>query len=74
MTEAYSPPPMYDSQFYQECYELVQDTHGIDLHKDVTHSNSLELYKFIVTSLCVHDHKYCFFHGNAKHNRIAIRG
>ena len=51
MTEAESPPPMYDSQFYQECYELVRDTYGVDIHKDLTHSNSLEIYKFLIMSL-----------------------
>ena len=51
MTEACSPPPMYDSRFYQECYELVHNTLGVDLHKDTTHSNSLEVYKFLITSL-----------------------
>lgn len=51
MTQACSPPPMYDSQFYQECYELVHNMYGVDLHKDITHSTSLELYKFLVTSL-----------------------
>ena len=51
MTEATLPPPMYDGPFYQTCYELVLEEYGWDLNGDITHSNAVEVYKFLVCSL-----------------------
>lgn len=37
----------YDPHFYTMCNELCNARYGIDLNNGVTHTNWLDLYKFI---------------------------
>ena len=68
MIEACSPSPMYDSRFYQECYELVHNTFGVDLYKYITHLKCINFLLHHITSLwhCIfinHDYEFnlsCF--------------
>lgn len=49
VSEASLPPPVYDGPFYQVCYEFVFQEYRLDVHSDVTHSNALDIYKFLVS-------------------------
>ena len=46
-----SPPPMFDSHFYSACNDMTTARFNIDLHQNITHSNWLRVYKFLVNDM-----------------------
>ena len=47
-TEACKPPPMYDTEFYTQCANLVRHQFGIDLHRDLSIENSVRVYLYLI--------------------------
>ncbi len=44
------PPPFYDSEFFNRCNALTQARFNVDLFKDVTPTNCISLYKYLVNN------------------------
>ena len=46
-----SPPPFFDHHFYARCNEAIKCHFSVDLHKDINHTNWLQLYKYLINNV-----------------------
>lgn len=51
MNHAHPPPPMTDDDFYTECFELAQNRFGIDFERDISSTNCILVYKYLVDNI-----------------------
>ena len=51
INDAQPPEDMYSNDLYHDCQELVRAHFGIDLHRQVTASNAVRIYKYIVNNV-----------------------
>lgn len=49
--QATAPPPHFDNQFFDTCNELTTHVYGIDLFRDITPSNCIQVYKYLVNNI-----------------------
>jgi len=49
--DAHPASAMFTDELYRECHQLVQDHFGLDLQRDVTSTNVIELYKYVVNNI-----------------------
>ena len=52
-SEAHTPPDMYDSETYCECHRLVRAHYGMDLQRDITLTNAVEIYRYLINNITV---------------------
>ena len=45
------PACVYSEDFYSTCLDLVREKFGLDLFRDVTVDNSLDIYCFLVDEM-----------------------
>ena len=51
LNDANPPNAMLSDDLYRDCHELVRTQYGIDLHRQVTATNAVELYKYIINNI-----------------------
>lgn len=49
--DAHPAPAMYTKELCRECHQLIQDQFGLDLQRDVTPTNAIELYRYVVNNI-----------------------
>lgn len=50
-TESRIPTTIYTEDFYTMCMDLVREEFGLDLFRDITIDNSLDVYCFLVDEI-----------------------
>ena len=45
------PPPICEDCFYMECHELVQSQFGIDLGSEISASNCIPVYQYLIVNV-----------------------
>ena len=48
---AQNAPAMFTDELYEECHQLVQNRFNLDLERDVTSTNAVEIYKYVVNNI-----------------------
>lgn len=51
LNDAHPADPMFSDDMYCDCHELVRTQFGIDLQRQVTSTNAIELYKYIISNI-----------------------
>ena len=51
MNDAHPAPAMFSDEMYLNCHELVEEQFNIDLERQVTNSNAIEIYKYLVNNI-----------------------
>ena len=51
LNDARPADPMFTEDMYRDCHDIVQAQFGIDLQRQVTASNAVEIYKFVISNI-----------------------
>ena len=51
LNEAEHAPAFFSEEFFHDCYNLVMQHFGWDIHRDINVSNALEVYMFLTDNV-----------------------
>lgn len=51
LKDAHPADAMFSDDMYRECHQLVRAQYSVDLQRQVTSTNAVELYKFVISHI-----------------------